>query len=438
MKHIDFYLDAIQKKNASGGGTGGITPTGTKEISIVANGERNEDVTQYANAHIVVDVPVPDEPSGTMQITKNGIHDVKNFASANVQVPVPAEPSGSKVIEITENGNTKHDVKQFAEADVRVNVPSEGITPTGVKTITANGTHDVTEFAQAKVNVPIPAEPAGTKSITENGVHDIKAFANVNVQVPVGVTPQGTKTINVTENGEKTEDVSSFKNVHIVTNVPSSGGGVPQEKYDSILNVINGTVTNPNFVNEDMKKIPDYFFQNDIKIVSYSFPNVKTVGKYAFAYEGFSAQNTKVTEIHLPSATTILEGAFSECYRLETLEIPNVETIYGPNTFDNSKLKKLIVPKLKTYNLKTFKNSKKPTTELVDMYGGTMSLDLSEVTYLKTLVLRKSDAVVPLGELSSGIQNIYVPDSLVEQYKKSTNWVTHADKIKPLSTYVEV
>ena len=225
MKHIDFYLDAIQKKNAGGGGTGGITPTGTKEISIVANGERTEDVTQYANAHIVVDVPVPDEPTGVTQITQNGIHDVKNFASANVQVPVPAEPAGSKVIEITANGNTKHDVKQFAEADVRVNVPSEGITPSGVKTITSNGTHDVTEFAQAKVEVPVGVNPTGTKDITENGVHDIKAFANVNVQVPVGVTPQGTKEISVTENGEKTEDVTNFKSVHIVTNVQSSGGG---------------------------------------------------------------------------------------------------------------------------------------------------------------------------------------------------------------------
>lgn len=410
MKHLDFYLDIIQKKssNSGTGGGGGITPTGTKVIK--TNGKH--DVTAFANAD--VQVPVPEVPTGkkVISVTENGVttHDVTAFAQAevNVNVPVPEEPSGEKVVNITQNGTSTEDVKAFATAKINVNVPSTGITPQGTKTITENGTHDVTQFAQAKV------------------------------EVPVGITPSGTKEISVVQNGEVTEDVSSFKNVHIVTNVPSSGGGVPQEKYDSILNVINGTVTNPNFVNEDMKKIPDYFFQNDIKIVSYSFPNVKTVGKYAFAYEGFSAQNTKVTEIHLPSATTILEGAFSECYRLETLEIPNVETIYGPNTFDNSKLKKLIVPKLKTYNLKTFKNSKKPTTELVDMYGGTMSLDLSEVTYLKTLVLRKSDAVVPLGELSSGIQNIYVPDSLVEQYKKSTNWVTHADKIKPLSTYVEV
>lgn len=378
MRHIDMYLDVVQKKkNAGGGGTGGITPSGTKVIKT------------------------------------NGKHDVTAYATADVQVPIPEAPSGKKVIEVTKNGVS---------------------------------THDVTDFAQAEVNVqvPVPEEPTGEKvvTITQNGEHteDVKSFASakINVNVPVGVTPQGTKEIQITQNGETTEDVSSFKNVHIVTDVPSAGGGASQEKYDSIMNVINGTVTSPNFVNEDMQRIPDYFFQNDTKIVSYSFPNVKTVGKYSFTYEGFYAQNTKVTEIHLPLATTILEGAFSECYRLETLEIPNVETIYGPNTFNNGRIRKLIVPKLKTYNLKTFKNSKKATTELIDMYGGTMSLNLSEMTSLKTLVLRKSDAVVPLDDLYSGIQNIYVPDSLVEQYKKSTNWVTHADKIKPLSTYVEV
>lgn len=440
MKHIDFYLDAIQKKSSGGGGTGGITPTGTKEISIVANGERNEDVTQYANAHIVVDVPVPDEPSGTMQITKNGVHDVKNFASANVQVPVPAEPSGSKVIEITENGNTKHDVKAFAEADVRVNVPASGITPSGVKTITSNGTHDVTQYAQAKVNVPIPAEPAGTKDITENGVHDIKAFANVNVQVPVGVNPQGTKEISVTENGEKTEDVTNFKSVHIVTNVQSAGGGsgVPQEKYDALLNAMNGNVTETNFVNEDMTRVPDYLFENNIKTGSYSLPNVEKVGDYAFSFTEFYMTNAKVTEIHLPMTKYIGKGCFKGCLRLETLEVPNVKTIAGPNTFSNCNfLEKLIVPKLDTYSLQAFQHDRKPPIKLLDILGGNGQLDVTDLSSLQTLIIRRTDKVSPLYG-STFAQNIYVADNLVEQYKTATNWSKHADKIKPLSTYVEV
>lgn len=40
----------------------GVTPTGTKTINISANGTTMEDVTAYANAQIVVAVPIPTYP----------------------------------------------------------------------------------------------------------------------------------------------------------------------------------------------------------------------------------------------------------------------------------------------------------------------------------------------------------------------------------------
>lgn len=91
-----------------------------------------------------------DEPTGTIDITTNGTHDVKTFANANVSVPIPSEyikPSGTK--EITTNGT--HDVRNFASATVNV---QGGVTPSGTKTITSNGTHDVADCASVIVNVP--------------------------------------------------------------------------------------------------------------------------------------------------------------------------------------------------------------------------------------------------------------------------------------------
>ena len=35
----------------------------------------------------------------------------------------------------------------------------------------------------------------------------------------------------------------------------------------------------------------------------------------------------------------------------------------------------------------------------------------------------------------TSLVGIYVPDDLVDSYKTATNWVTYADKIKPMSEY---
>lgn len=47
-------------------GGGGVTPTGTKQISITANGTTTEDVTNYASAEITVNVPSPTAPEITV------------------------------------------------------------------------------------------------------------------------------------------------------------------------------------------------------------------------------------------------------------------------------------------------------------------------------------------------------------------------------------
>lgn len=137
----------------------GISPTGTKQISIAQNGTTTENVEAYASAQISVNVPIP-----TFQ-------------------------TQSKTV--TQNGTVTPDSGYDGLSQVTVNVP-QGITPTGTKTITENGTHDVTNYASAVVNVP------------------------------QGITPSGTKQISITANGTITEDVSNYADAQISVNVPSS------------------------------------------------------------------------------------------------------------------------------------------------------------------------------------------------------------------------
>lgn len=98
-------------------------------------------------------------------------------------------------ITITENGTkTLKTSGKYCDRDIEVSVSvgsgsgSAGITPTGTKTITANGTHDVTNYATAEVDVEVGVFPSGTKEITEDGTYDVTSYAAVNVDVPVQPT----------------------------------------------------------------------------------------------------------------------------------------------------------------------------------------------------------------------------------------------------------
>lgn len=87
LKQMPDLINAIET---------GITPTGTLEINIESNGASDHDVTNYANAHVTVNVP-------ERVIT------------------------GEKEINIVENGTKVEDVTEYATAKINVNVPREEI-----------------------------------------------------------------------------------------------------------------------------------------------------------------------------------------------------------------------------------------------------------------------------------------------------------------------
>lgn len=155
------------------------------------------------------------QPTGTRNITENGVFDVENYAKALVDVKPTLQEKTA-----TGNGEVLPDEGFDGLSKVTVNIP-KGVPKYQNKTVTENGTHTADAGFDAMssviVNVPIPegyVKPEGTKEIDTNGIHDVsgKASVAVNVPVPDGyIQPSGTMAI--TANG--LHDVTDYENAEV-------------------------------------------------------------------------------------------------------------------------------------------------------------------------------------------------------------------------------
>ena len=106
------------------------TPTQEKTVDITENGTVQvvpDDGFALSKVTANVNVPIPEgyiQPSGTLEVTENGTHDVTKYAS--VAVNVPSEAPNIQPLEITENGTYTAPSGVDGYSPITVNVEASG------------------------------------------------------------------------------------------------------------------------------------------------------------------------------------------------------------------------------------------------------------------------------------------------------------------------
>lgn len=151
-------------------------------------------------------------------------------------------------------------------------------------------------------------------------------------------------------------------------------------------------------------------------LISIDLPRCTTVGEYAFQY------CTSLSNVNLPECTNVDSSAFSYCEKLQNVNIPKCTIIEG-FTFEYCNLKKIdlnVVGKIKVY-----------------AFSHCELLECVKILNTETVCALADKSAFRNTPIANGTGYIYVPDALVNDYKKATNWSVYANQIKPLSEYVE-
>ena len=156
-------------------------------------------------------------------------------------------------------------------------------------------------------------------------------------------------------------------------------------------------------------------FTNCVSLTSAKIPHVVTIADY-----GFSGCSNLV-DVDFTGATAVSNHAFSNCSSLTHIELPSVTDTASDGFYGCSNLKSVLLPKVGAIASSLFSGC----DSLEYVFVGT---ETTTVAYLASTSAFPSSATN---------LKIVVPDSLVAQYKTTTNWNKIADKIIGLTEWSE-
>lgn len=319
------------------------------------------------------------------------------------------KPSGS--LEISENG--VYDVYSYSSASVDVH-PSASLSETYI----SNGNYNITgEFNGGVITVDVPAPQFVTETlnVSANGTYTpsegIDGYSQVVVDVPQSVTGYTQKEIT--------------EQTFTIINLDNSASFVASSVFYNDNNI--QTVNLPNCISVGMSA-----FNYCMNLYSVSLPICETLGSGTFSM-AYNLQyiylpvcssfgdgvfrDTKLQSIDLHKCVLLRVSTFNGCSKLVNVSIPICETIEDDVFKNCTSLHQLSLPMCSTIRYHTF--------------YGCSSLSIITIGYSGVCNLKYSNAFDDT-PIASGTGSIYVPASLVDAYKSAPNWSYFSSRIFPI------
>lgn len=329
-----------------------ITPSTTSQIAISSG--------YYTGGNITV-AAIPSQyvvPSGTLTISANGTHDVKNYASAVVNV----ESSGG-------NGDG------YDEADSLVTMTKTIYTNTRVSSI-GTGAFAYATYLRS-VNFP------NVLSIGSSAFYSCLSLTTISF-------PAATTIGNCAFSYCKSLTTASFPAVKTIgSNAFYNCNSLTTVSFPAATTIANYTfgycykLTSVNF--PATTTIVAAAFYACYGLATVSFPAATTIGTTAFA------QCSSLTVVSFPAATSIEDRAFMACRKLTTASFPAATTISAGAFISCYKLTSLYLT------------------------GSSLCTLSKSTAFSSTPIGGYSTSAGTYG-------SIYVPASLLTSYKTATNW----------------
>ena len=384
------------------------------------------------------------KPSGTLEISENGVYDVYSYASASVDV----HPSASLSETYISNGSYNI-TGEFNGGVITVDVPAPQFV-TETLNVSANGTYNPGEGVDgySKVVVDVPISGWDQKSVTEGTIEIINldnsasfvassAFMNnkkiQTVNLPYATTVGNSAFYRCSSLSQVNLPVCSYIERSAFTYCYSlSQVSLPVCK--SIESSVFYECSSLSQVNLPMcEYLDDRVFNNCSSLSQVNLPMCSYIGNGVF---GFCSS---LSQVNLPMCKNVNTNSFDGCRLLTSIDLPMCLNI-GQQTFnDCSSLSQVNLPMCKLIGNYAFRNCYSlsqislPVCESIYDYAFWFcsSFNIITIGYSGVCNLNNSNAFSKT-QITSSTGSIYVPASLVDSYKSATNWSYFSTQIFPI------